>query len=95
VNDSLPRDSPVIRHRPFRAPHHTISFAGLIGGGRFPHPSVVFLDELPEFDACSMEGLRQPLEDKIVNVTSSALAHLPRQFSIHWRNESVYMRLLW
>ncbi|RJQ40438.1 MAG: ATP-binding protein [Dehalococcoidia bacterium] len=77
VSGLLPSDTPLIRQRPFRAPHYTISNAGLVGGGQFPRPGevslshrgVLFLDELPEFGHSVLEVLRQPLEDKTVTIS--------------------------
>ncbi len=76
VSGLLPSDTPLITQRPFRAPHHTISHAGLVGGGRRPRPGeislshrgVLFLDELPEFGQQVLEVLRQPVEDRVVTI---------------------------
>ena len=77
VGGLLPADTPLIRQRPFRAPHHTVSHAGLVGGGRhvrpgeitLSHRGVLFLDELPEFGQTVLEVLRQPMEDRIVTIS--------------------------
>ncbi len=79
----------LVTERPFRAPHHTISSAALLGGGSTPHPGeislahngVLFLDEMPEFSRAAIEGLRQPLEDRAVVINRvQGTIRLPASF---------------
>jgi len=76
----LSSENPITKTRPFRNPHHTISAAGLSGGGAFPKPGeislshngVLFLDELPEFRKDALEVMRQPLEDGVVTISRAS-----------------------
>jgi len=87
----LPSNTPLIRQRPFRAPHYTTSNAGLVGGGHWPKPGeislshhgILFLDELPEFGHSLLETLRQPLEDKIITISrANSSVTFPANFTL-------------
>ncbi|MBI4187906.1 MAG: YifB family Mg chelatase-like AAA ATPase [Chloroflexi bacterium] len=91
VSGLLPADTPLIRQRPFRSPHYTISSAGLVGGGHWPRPGeislshrgVLFLDELPEFGHSLLETLRQPLEDKVITISrAQGSVNFPANFML-------------
>jgi magnesium chelatase family protein len=91
IADQLPADEPLIRQRPFRAPHHTISHAGLVGGGNWPRPGevslahrgVLFLDEFTEFSTRVLEVMRQPIEDKQVTISrASGSLTFPANFQL-------------
>ena len=95
IADQLPPGTPLIRHRAFQSPHHTISHAGLVGGGNIPHPGkiplahrgVLLLDEFPELSSRVLEVMRQPMEDKVVTISRAQLADVFGSTPTGGRNE--------
>ncbi len=91
VAGTLPAGMALMHHRPFRAPHHTISEVAMVGGGSIPRPGeislahngILFLDELPEFERRVLEALRQPLEEGRVTISRAArTASFPARFML-------------
>ncbi len=91
VAGALPEGTPLMRERPFRSPHHSITLAGLAGGGSWPRPGeislahkgVLYLDELPQFGPRTLDVLRQPMEDRVVTIVRvTASARFPASFTL-------------
>lgn len=104
ISGILPSNSTLINIRPFRAPHHTTTGTAMVGGGKIPKPGeislahfgVLFLDELPEFSKNTLEVLRSPLEDKVVNISRvNASLSYPADVMLIASMNPCPCRLLW